>query len=136
MTKFIKVRRHTVIVVLNCKCCREKSIILDVHCLQNTFYFALFIIFNNFFRTDTDWVIELALETIFQLGKLMHTFAYHLLQNLNSLNCIRRFVCLNESSNSTKFVLAQLDRHKGNYQNNKHFLNCFIYENFKNSNYF
>ena len=40
---------------------------------------------------------------IFQLKKLMHTSAYYLLQNSHYLNCIQRFVCLNEC---LKFVWA------------------------------
>ena len=65
---------------------------------------------------DTDSFVALALETcaaisplvdaIFQLRKLMHTSAYYLLQNSNFLNCIRRFIRLNECSNLTKFVWA------------------------------
>ena len=63
---------------------------------KNTFYFALFIAFNNCFSDGhCDSLIPLALEScvtipldvdaIFQLGKLTHVSAYYLLQNLSCI---------------------------------------------------
>jgi len=49
VTNFMKVRIHTLIMLINCGFSGEKSRVLMLTEYENTFYFALFIAFNNFF---------------------------------------------------------------------------------------
>ena len=96
------------IILINCKSCGEKSQASDVHCLRK-YYFAFFSSVSSVqclqfsvLVTDTNSLVTFVLETYatispnvnvnFQLWKLTHTSAYYLLQNLNYLNCIQRFV--------------------------------------------
>ena len=71
--------------------CENTILLSSVQCLQ----FSVLV-------TDTNSLVTFVLETYatispnvnvnFQLWKLTHTSAYYLLQNLNYLNCIQRFV--------------------------------------------
>ena len=63
VTNFMKVRILTLIMLINCDFCGEKSRALMLTAYENTFYFALFIAFNNFSVMDTDSLVALALET-------------------------------------------------------------------------
>ena len=62
-TNFMKVRIHTLIMLINCDFSGEKLRALMLTPYENTFYFALFIAFNNFSVMDTDSLVALALET-------------------------------------------------------------------------
>ena len=66
---------------------------LPVTACKNTFYVALFIVFNNFSITGTDSLLSLALETYATIPPNVDAtldISAHsciLLQNLNYLNC-------------------------------------------------
>ena len=90
---------------------------LPVNVCKNTFCFTFFIIFHNLFSqghrfthiTYTGSICNHSLKCGCHFSTLDINAHFRILYLLQNSNCIRRFIRLNECSNSTKFVWVLLD---------------------------